>query len=330
MFKKALVLSAYNWKVMLKALVCQVLILASVAALCFLIFGGLVEDCLQIFSDVNLGVFLSETIQSIMNAEFDINEFSAKLSEVVEQTRDAIESIPNIWNRVEVSYVACICLFLLYRMLVSFSDLSAGYQIQEFMTSNARRPFLWYFVKKFTDSLKFVCLQTLLALPLDIFVILVSLGICVSFAIFIGWRSVIPAIVVLLILYSARHAYFAFWLPTATTEDLSVSESLTKGVSLIPYRFWNVFWKTFVIVCVMAACISLSLVFTQNSVIKFILCTVPNLVLFFILKCVNFVEYFTATNRAFFYKKVGVEGTEYFNKKAARKSRAVAKAKNAD
>lgn len=325
MFKKALVLSAYNWKVMLKALICQVLILALISSLCFLIFGGLVEDCLGIFTSVNFGEFISNTIKSVVNAEFNVDEFSSQLSEVVEQTRAAIESIPNMWNRVEVSYVACICLFLVYRMLVSVSDLSVGFQIQEFMTSNATRPFSWYFVKKFQSGLKFVCLQTLLALPLDFFIILVSVGVCVSLAVFIGWWSVVPAIVVLLLLYAARHTYFAFWLPVATTEGLSVSKSLTKSVSLIPYRFGHVFWKTLMLVCVMGACISLSVVFVENSVLKVVLCTVPNLVLFFILKCVNFVEYFTATNRAFFHKKVDVAGTESFNKKAAKKARAQAK-----
>ncbi len=325
MFKKALMLSAYNWKVMLKALICQLLILALMSALCFVMFGGLVEDCLAIFSDINFGEFLSETIKSVVNAEFDVNEFSAQLSTVIDQTREAIESIPNMWNRVEVSYIACFFMFLVYRMLVSVSDLTVGCQIQEFMTSNATRPFLWYFVKKFGASMKFVCLQMLLALPLDFFIILVGIGICVSLTVFMGWWSVVPAIAVLLVLYSARHTYFAFWLPTVTTEDLGVAKSLTKSVSRIPYRFWNVFWKTLVLICIMGVCITVSLLFVENSVLKFVLCTVPNLVLFFIMKCVNFTEYFAANNHPFFCKKVYVEGTVGFNKKAARKARAEAK-----
>lgn len=327
MFKKAFVLAGNNWKVMLKALICQVLILALVAALCFLIFGGLVEDFLQIFEMVDWSDFLAESIKNIVNGEFNIRAFLDTLAQLIEETGDAIESIPNIWNRVEVSYVAFVCIFLVYRMLVSISDLSAGYQLQEFMTSNATRPFSWYFVKKFASSLKFVFLQTLLALPLDLFVILSSVGICLALSVFMGWWAIVPAMVVLLLAYSARLTYFAFWLPVAVTEEIGIGKSLIRSASLIPYRFWGVFWKTLVIVCVMGVCFSLSIVFSQKNLVTIVASSIPSLLLFFLLKCINFVEYFTATNRPFFYKKVDVEGTERFNKKMKAKKKAVAKQK---
>ncbi len=325
MFKKAFTLAGYNWKVMLKALICQVLILALVASLCFLIFGGLVEDCLQIFETVDLSDFLAETITHIVNGEFEFRIFSDRLAQIIEEAGNAIESIPNIWNRVEVSYVAFVCIFLAYRMLVSISDLSAGFQLQEFMTSNATRPFSWYFVKKFASSLKFVFLQTLLALPLDLFVILSSVGVCLALSVFMGWWAIVPSITVLLVLYSARLSYFAFWLPVASTEELGIGKSLTRSASLIPFRFWGVFWKTLVIVFIMAVCFSLSVVFGNNNVVTLATSSIPSLLLFFLLKCVNFVEYFTATNRPFFCKKVDVEGTERFNKKKKAKAKAAAK-----
>lgn len=326
MIKKAFVLSANNWKVMLKALFCQVLILALMSALCFLIFGGLVEDCIEIFSSVDWSGFLENTFNAIANAEFNAADFSAELDELISQTREVIESIPNIWNRVEVSYVICIVMFLVYRMLISFSDVSAGCQIQEFMTSNSSRPFTWYFVKKFIVSLKFASLQTLLALPLDFFIVISGLGICLALAIVMGWWSVVPAVLIMVTLYSARQAYFAFWLPTVVTDEMGVRKSLTKSVSVIPYRFWHVFWKTLAVVCVMAACFVLSVVYVQNSILKLFVSTVPNLILFFILKCVNFVEYFEATKRPYFYKKVDVEGTERFNKKYQRATKRNGKA----
>lgn len=307
---------------MLKALICQVLILALVAALCFLIFGGLVEDCLQIFETVDWSDFFADSIKSIVNGDFNVRTFLDKLAQLIEETGDAIESIPNIWNRVEVSYAAFICIFLVYRMFVSISDLSAGYQLQEFMTSNATRPFSWYFVKKFASSLKFAFLQTILALPLDLFVIFSSAGICLALSVFMGWLAIVPTIVVLLLSYSARLTYFAFWLPVASTEELGVGKSLTRSASLIPFRFWNVFWKTLVIVCTMAVCFSLSILFGQSNVVTLATSTIPSFLLFFLLKCVNFVEYFTATNRPFFCKNVDVEGTERFNKKMNAKVKA--------
>ena len=43
-FNKILSLSAHNWKVMLKALFCQVVILALILALGFLVFGGVLDE----------------------------------------------------------------------------------------------------------------------------------------------------------------------------------------------------------------------------------------------------------------------------------------------
>ena len=40
--------------------------------------------------------------------------------------------------------------------------------------------------------------------------------------------------------------------------------------------------------------------------------TVPNLILFFYLKCVNMREYFDTTNRPYFHKKMYIEGTDRY------------------
>ena len=43
--------------------------------------------------------------------------------------------------------------------------------------------------------------------------------------------------------------------------------------------------------------------------------TVPNFILFFVLKCVNFVEYFEFNNRPYFHKRIAIDGMERYNKK---------------
>lgn len=321
LFNKALVLSANNWKVMVKALICQTLILALACALCFLLFGGLVEDVIKVLSTVDWNGFLEDTITSIANGSFNAENFAQALNECLQQTQAAIEAMPNIWNRVEVSYAMCIVLFLLYRMLISFSDVAVGFQLQEFMTSNASRPFTWYLVKKLGEALKFILLQMLLTLPLDLVIVFGSIGMGLVFALTLKWWAIIPAALIVLVLYSARHTYFAFWLPSIVTDGEGVRKGLTKGCSVIPCRFLHVFWKTFMLICIMAAIFVLSVMYIENNILKLVVGVLPNLILFFLLKCINLVEYFEATKRPYFYKTVMVEGTERFNKRQERLQR---------
>lgn len=327
LFNKALVLSANNWKVMVKALFCQVLILVLVTGFCFLVFGGLVDEIVQAFSSVNGNEFLSEIFTSIQNGTFYGDTFLENLRVFVSRLKEAAEAIPNVWNRVEVSYASCILLVFVYRLLISFSDVAVGFQLHEFMTSNSERPFLWYAVKKFGESWRFIFAQMLLTLPLDALILVGGVGIGFLFAISLKAWGILPAAIIILFLYASRQTYCAFWLPALVSEDLNVRQSLTKGISTIPYRFWRVFWKTLVVVCIMLAIAVLSVLYVRNPIWKLVVGTVPNLVLFFLLKCINFVEYFEATSRPYFFKKVDVEGTERFNKKMERRNKREKKGK---
>lgn len=327
LLNKALILSANNWKVMVKALIFQVLILALLVALCFLIFGGIVNDIISVSTAGGWDDFFRDTVQSIADGTFDGTTFAQQLAQSIDKTQAAIEAIPNMWNRVEFSYITCIILVILYRMLISFSDVAVSFQIAEFMTSNTERPFTWFVVKKFGESCSFIFRQMLLALPLDLLVVIGSTGLSLIFVLTLRWWSIIPAAIIALFMYSARHAYLAFWLPSLVTEGKNVRQSCINGLTVIPRRFWHVFWKTFVVILLMA-CISLvSLLYIDNALLKLAVGTVPNLCLFFILKCINLVEYFQTTNKPYFYKKVYVEGTDQFNKKMAREKRSSKSAK---
>lgn len=318
LFNKAVSLAARNWKVMLKALVCQVLILALIVSLCVLVFGSVVDDVINVFAAGQWQEFLTDTVESVATATFNGEQFAQNLTKCLEATQDAIEAIPNMWNKVEVSYISLIVVVFVYRVLISFSDVAVSFQLEEFMTSNTARPFTWFFFKKFGESCKFSLLQMAIALPLDFFVLLGSMGILLIFVLTLRWWSIIPALFILLLLYSARLSYFAFWLPALATDGLTVSQAIKKGLSTIPYRFGKVFWKTFVIVCLMAAIALVGMLYVHNNILKAAVAILPNLVLFFLLKCVNFVEYFENAHRPYFVKYVDVEGTERFNKKHAK------------
>lgn len=315
MFRKSLILAANNQKVALKALACQVCILALAVACCYLFFGSVTEDIVNVFAAGEWGKFLTETVKSVADATFDGDAFAQGLADCIEKTRTAIEAIPNMWNQVEISYALFFVIVLFYRVLIASSDVAVSFQLNEFMNSDTARPFTWFLFKKFWESLKFSLLQTAVALPLD-FVTLSGAGvIMLVFALTLRWWAIIPAAVILLVMYSIRLAFLAFWLPAVSEGELKISAALKKGLATIPYRFWHVFWKTFLLIILMSAIFVVGIVFIENSILAAIVCIVPNLVIFFLLKCVNFVEYYEALRLPYFYRHVDVEGTERYKKK---------------
>lgn len=320
---KSFVLAWSNRKVMLKALLCQILILALVVALLYLIFGSVTEEIMHVFAAGEWGTFLTDTVRSIGDATFDGQTFLQQLTECVKKTKEAIEEIQILdgWDRVELSYISCLLLLLGYRVMISFSDVAVGFQLNEFMTSNMARPFSWYLFKKFGESLHFSLLQMAVTLPLDFMVLCGSFALCAVLVLTTKWWTIIPLAVLMVALYSMRIAYFAFWLPAVATDNLKVSQALKKGLATIPYRFWRVFVKTFATTLLMAAILIVGVAFVENNILKLVIVTVPNLVLFFMLKCVNFIEYFEAQKAPYFYKYVDVEGTERFERKHCKKIR---------
>lgn len=322
MLKKSLSLSVYNWKVMLKALFCQVLILAMVVAISYLIFGGVVDDIVKIFASGNWGELMSDTFEAIGNGTFDSATFTERLRQSLEELVNSIESIPNIWNRVEVSYISFVLVICFYRILISFSDVTVGFQLHEFMTANNDRPFFWYFIKKQGESWRFVLLQMLITLPLDFLLFAGSVGLGLLSCLFFGIWTLVPTALITLVLYALRQTLFAFWLPALVSDgDGSVSCGLKKGLSVIPYRFGKVFWKWLLGTFVIFAITAVSVTFIGNPVLMTVVTSLPSFLVFYIMKCVNFTEYFAYSNRPFFYKRLDVEGTERYNKKEARKAR---------
>lgn len=318
---KPLSLSVRNVKVLLKALVCQIIILALVIALGFLLFGKFVEDVIALIDGSNLKEFASQTLTSIMNGTFESRVFTAELADVIEDLQTSISQIDNFWGSVELTYVAIIVILCAYRILVALPDVAVGCQLNEYMTSLSSRPFTWFFVKKQGRTWKFVLMQFCLAFPLDVLIATGCIGFYLLFLVAFNWWTIIPMLVLLIVLYSIRITFTAFCLPAVCCEDEPCSVAFKKGLSAVIGRFWHVFWQTFIVVAVIVALAAVSLVYVNNPFVSVAIFTVPNFILFFLIKCINMVEYFNACERPYFYKTVLVEGTEKYNKKAEKEAK---------
>lgn len=315
---KSLTIASCNWKVLLKSLFCQVLVLVLMLAFVITVFGALAGDILRVVTENHINDFIQSTVSNIISGDFDSATFSAELTTLINTLMEEVKSIRWPWGGAWVSYIVVLLVIIVYRLFVSYTDVTVACQIEEFMTSNATRPFLWFLLKKQGKTWKFSCLQTLITLPLDVFVVVGSLGIYLLFLIAFGWWTIIPAIVLLVFLYTARQTFFAFALPAVACEDMPTRKAFKRGLSQIFERFWRVFYKTLIVMCLMLTITLVGILYVENSWAQTALMTVPNLILFFYLKCINMVEYFETNSRPYFHKRMYIEGTDRYNRRQSR------------
>ncbi len=324
---KPLVLASYNWKVLLKSIVYQLLLLALIVALGYLIFGNLIDDIVNVFNDNNISNLLSETINSIAAGDFESEQFASELSGLISNIQKAIAAVKLPFGGVTMSYVMFCAIYLLYRLFVSLTDVAVACQLEEFMTSNAERPFSWFVIKKQGVTWKFALLQMAFAFPMDLLIVLSCLGFFLLFLVAFRWWAIIPAAIIAVLFYVARLSLFAYILPSVVCKNCSVHIAFRQGLARAPIRFWQVFWKTLVVVAIMIGVSVLVIMFVPNPIVKTLLISVPNFVLFFYLKCVNMIEYFHFDNRPFFYKRVEIEGTDRYNRRQERMAKKASKVK---
>lgn len=325
-FIKALGVSVHNWKVMVKAIFCQLLIIALVVTVASLLFSNLFLQIVDILESLQLGEFFRSVVTSISEGTFNSNEFAAQLQQIIEDVSDAIEKLPNFMNRVEFSYIIAIVIMCIYRMLLAATDVTVAYQLNEFMSSNARRPFTWYFFKKFGQSFRFTLLQFVICAPLDGLILFGMAGFYVMFVVTFKWWAIFPAILLGIALYTLRHVLMSFWLPTiATSGNNSVTQCLRDGIAKLMYHFWQVYWKNLVVLLTVVA-LSVLIIFNtrylpegiNQSTVAAIGTSVVSLIGFFVIKCINMAEFYKANNRPFFYKRFNVYGTEIVKSKKSK------------
>lgn len=309
---KSLSIAASNWKVMLKSLVCQIIIVALTFSLGYFLFGEVAKQLAQIYLQNNVGDFISSTITSLSDGTFDSTSFAAQLTGMLANLRDEISLLENRWNSVELSYILFFVVFVFYRVLLSLTDVTVGCQVSEFMTSNAYRPFTWYFVKKQGEMWIFALLQVAVALPLDLLVIFGCMGFYLTYLVAFASWTIIPAIIIAALLFAARFTFTSLTLPSVVLRDssTSVAKAFSKGLALSIERFFKVFFKNLLAISIILVLAIVGTTFITNPVWTAVVSVLPSLFIFFILKCVGFVEYFEASNQPYFHKYVDVYGSE--------------------
>lgn len=313
-FGKALSVAACNWKVLLKSLICQIVLYALCLAIISSFWGGAIGDLVALLQNGSISDFLNGTIRSVADRTFDANAFAEGLGNLIRSVSQEIADIAAQIGDINVTALIIVVLIAMYRVMVALTDVTVECQLDEFMSSNASRPFLWFFCKKQGETWLFAILQMLFTVPLDALIIFGCTGFYLVFSLVLSWWAIFPVALIALVLYSARLTLFAFALPAVATTDLSTGKAFRYGLSKVFERFWSVFFKTLAIVTVMGGIVVLVVLFVDNTVWASFLSVAPSFLLFFVLKSVNLCEFYEAHNLPYFSNRLAIEGTEHYER----------------
>ena len=175
---------------------------------------------------------------------------------------------------------------------------------------------------KMGKSLAFVGVQLIFAIVFDTLIIASSIAMAVICLIIFGWWVIIPVAIIGMLLYALRYTFMAFCLPSVVHNDdaKKVGVSFGEGLSLSIKHFGKIFLHTLLVVVVMTILSTVAYLFNENRWIALSILTLVNFVLFFVIKCLNFVLYYEVNNYPYFYKPILLEGTEQYNRKNKKKN----------
>ena len=302
-FTKSLKLSLTCWKTMLKGLVMQLCVLFFVVALSVFAFGSFANEVLTAFQEVGISQTIANAVQTVVTGNLTSQAITRYVNELAQGFAGVIDEIPNLFNRIEFAYLIFVLILCLFYFLVKLPSMPVNYSIGEFMQTNAKRPITWYVFKKLSKNLGYVGYRMIYEGVFNMLIVFSFVGFYIMSSIVLSHYAFYFALFIAIVLFTAKSTLLAFWLPALTTNEWSVRRSMSQGIANVATCFWHVFYK-FIVVNVIAleAVILLNYFFPHQVTVA-----VSMLLLFiagYVNQCIGMVEYFEATNRKYFYKKL--------------------------
>ena len=272
-------------------------------ALSVFLFGNLTTEVLTAFE--NLGVLntVSDALQSIVSGTLTSQAITQYVDKLSQGIAGVIEAIPNLFNRIEFAYAIFVLILCVMYMLVTLPSMPVNYALGEFMQTNAKRPITWYVFKKLGINLGYVSYRMIYAGIFNMLIVFSFVGFYILSSVVLSHYAFYFALFMAIVLLSAKSTFFAFWLPTLTTEGLSVRRSMSQGIATVITRFWHVFYKIIIVnVITLELIIVLAYFFPHQAMVA--VSVVLLLIAGYVTQCIGMVEYFEATRRKYFYKKL--------------------------
>ncbi|MBE5748946.1 MAG: hypothetical protein E7344_04915 [Clostridiales bacterium] len=310
--KNAIKIFFKNYNLVLKVAITQLVFIAVIFGIVALLASNVIVDVNTGLTEFGIIDKLSVIIGEISSGDFDAQRFQLLTTELQEAIFAWGTSVEFFYRMVAFSVLLILVLVLLTVYCTNFYMVPFNQNLHDFMSTSAKIPYFWRFVKSFGKSAKTQLVYIAFPLLLDLFIIVGTLGAYSMIFSYLGLSGVVLTIIILILLLSLRKTLFAFWIPAMVINQLPVVASMKEGFKLLADGFGKVFSRILSAMLLIAALITI-LLFAIVNVWTLLLVVFILLHGELLISTICMVEYYNQSNFGFYIDQmhtISAEGIE--------------------
>ncbi len=299
-----------NYSLVLKVALTQLIVLALFVGLGSLIVNDMVVDVETGLTQFGIIDRLNAVFAEITSGQFEAERFNGLLAELRQSFYDWGAEVDFFYQKLALSGFAVFLFAMLVTYCMNFYAVPFSQNVNDFMSSSAKIPFLWRFCKSFGTSAKTQLIYIVLPFLLDVFILFGVIGLYSSALSLMGLWGLAAAAVIMAVMFSLRKTLFAFWLPAMVINQMPPLASMREGFKTLADGFGRVFWRILVVTLFTYGLITVILFGVVNlaTVIIALFLMLHNELFIY---TVSMVEYYRQSNFGYYIDKMkSVEAAE--------------------
>ena len=310
--KNALKIFFKNYSLVLKVAVTQLIFIAIIFGTGALLASDMIVDLNNGLLEFGIIDKLNVIVGEISSGSFDATRFSLLTTDLQESIFAWGTSVDFFYQIVAVSVLVVLAMVLVTAYFANFYMVPFNQNLHDFMSTSAKIPYLWRFVKSFGKSAKTQLVYVLFPFMLDLFIIIGVMGAYSMIFSLLGLAGVFISLVLMILLLTLRKTLFAFWIPAMVINELPVITSMKEGFKLLADGFGKVFARILSAMLLVTALVLILLFGAVN------LWTILIVIFIFLhgqllISTICMVEYYNQSNFGFYIDQmhtISAEGIE--------------------
>ena len=301
-----------NYTLVLKVAITQLIFIAVIFGTGALLASDMIVDVNTGLTEFGIIDKLSVIVSEISSGSFDAQRFQLLTTELQEAVFAWGASIDFFYEMVAISVLVILGMILVTVYCTNFYMVPFNQNLHDFMSTSAKIPYFWRFVKSFGTSAKTQLVYVAFPLLLDLFIIIGTFGAYSLILSMLGLGGVVLTIAILIVLLTLRKTLFAFWIPAMVINQLPVVTSMKEGFKLLADGFGKVFARILSAMLLVVACVTILLFATVNiwTLLLVVLILLHGELL---ISTICMVEYYNQSNFGFYIDQmhtISAEGIE--------------------
>ena len=292
-----------NYSLVLKVMVTQLVMLAIFIGVGSIFIADMVVDVESGLAEFGVIDNLNAIFQAIAQNNFTTESFHEMMDALRSSFYQWASSVDFFYQKLTVSGLLAFVVVLIVKYFLDFYKVAFNQNLNDFMSTSAKTPFMWRFFKSFGTAAKTQLIYTFFPFLLDVFIVLGSIGIYISMLSISGLIGLVLTTLIMIVLLTLRKTLFAFWIPAMIINEMPPKASMAEGFKGISDCFGKVFGKlllTTLFTCALVLVFLLGIVHWVTVVVALIIFL--NNELFASTICM--VEYYKHSNFGFYIDKM--------------------------